>query len=293
MSAWASTIAPTLTQTEARELTDQIVDRLAQLVPLVKRAYEGRADRALGYANWHSYCAAELGGIRIPLADRPTVVTELRREGMSTRAIGSALGVDAKTVRNDLASSGEKSPVETVISLDGRQRPATQPKPEPVDEPETVIELWMSARRHGLKHHRILRGADELVCGRQVRTQGRLITGQLFDPAEVERLGSPCCSACSSTGEPEMPAGQAAGDRIVDSIEQKITATREQRETIFTAQRLAKTLPGSFLEEVGVIVAGSRAGADVITPALIAALRQAVDVLEAEMFGREALGGGR
>lgn len=286
MSAWASTIAPTLTQTEARELTDQIVDRLAQLVPLVKRAYEGRADRALGYANWHSYCAAELGGIRIPLADRPTVVTELRREGMSTRAIGSALGVDAKTVRNDLKSSGEKSPVETVMSLDGRERPATQPKSEPVDELETVIELWMSARRHGLKHHRILRGADELVCGRQVRTQGRLITGQLFDPAEVERLGSPCCSACSSTGEPEMPAGQAAGDRIVDSIEQK--------RAIAAARNAARTVAGDLLEDVNAIVAGSRAGAvDVITPALVAALRQAVDVLEAEMLGREALGGGR
>lgn len=96
MSGWVSSITATLTADEARSLTDQIAKKIAGLVPLVKRAYEGRADKALGYASWHAYCEAELGGIRIPLADRPAAVAELRGAGMSTRAIGSAIGVDPK-----------------------------------------------------------------------------------------------------------------------------------------------------------------------------------------------------
>lgn len=129
-----TTVAPTeLTRDEARALTDEIRSRVVDLLPRIKEAYDRRADRALGYSSWHEYCTAELEGMRIPLADRPAIVAELRQTGMSTRAIGAALGVDAKTVRNDLGSTGEISPVETVRSLDGRERPATQPaRPTPV-----------------------------------------------------------------------------------------------------------------------------------------------------------------
>ena len=57
----------------------------------------------------------------------------MAQAGMSTRAIGAAVGVDHKTVVNDhTASTGENSPVAgTVLSLDGRKRPSTRPAPEP------------------------------------------------------------------------------------------------------------------------------------------------------------------
>ena len=122
-----------LTADEARSLTGEIRGHLYRLVPLVKRAYYGRADQALGYASWQEYCAAEIGGVRIPLADRPAKVAELRSAGMSTRAIGAALGVSKGTVDNDLAqlaNSGQLPDVpERVVSLDGRDRPASRPDP--------------------------------------------------------------------------------------------------------------------------------------------------------------------
>lgn len=54
---------------------------------------------------------------------------ELRAEGMSTRAIGSALGIGKSTVDRDLGTvpSGTDEP-ERVTGLDGRERPATQPE---------------------------------------------------------------------------------------------------------------------------------------------------------------------
>jgi hypothetical protein len=71
----------------------------------------------------------ELSGIRIPLTDRPAAVAELRQNGMSTRAIGSALGISKDTVARELATvSGETvAHPEKVISLDGRERPAAMP----------------------------------------------------------------------------------------------------------------------------------------------------------------------
>jgi len=302
MSAWASsTVAASLTADEARHLTDLIVAKLNQLVPLVKRAYEGRADKALGYPSWHAYCAAELGGLRLPLADRPAAVAELRDAGMSTRAIGSALGVDAKTVRNDLAATGEQSPVEKVISLDGRERPATMPAKADI-EPDR---LWMSIRRKGLNHHLIPAGSDKTACDRWVGGdgKGRFDNGVLVGPENVAELESKRCPQCW----PEiatLPAGQSVGDRIVDSIEKtaKETApstssgqdlppappTPEQREQVYAARHTAKVITKSFVGQITTIIAGSRAGAsDVITPELIAELRLAIDVLEAELLDRE------
>lgn len=301
MSAWTSTIAPTLTRDEARELTDQIITALQKLVPLVKQAYAGRADKALGYASWHEYCASELGGLRLPLADRPAAVAKLREAGMSTRAIGSAIGVDAKTVRNDLdaiaEATGEKSPVGTVRSLDGRERPATMPTRR--DDAER---LWMSIRRKGLNHHLIPAGSDKTACDRFVGDRrgefGNGVVVSLAIAAELESKRCPQCWPEVAT----LPAGQDAADTILAEIDRQTEApstssgqdlppappvTPEQREQVFAARHTAKVITGSLVGQINTIVAGSRAGAsDVITPELIAALRRAVDVLEGELVGR-------
>ncbi|MFC7275276.1 hypothetical protein ACFQS1_14895 [Paractinoplanes rhizophilus] len=121
-----------LTTDEARELTAEIRRDLDGLLPKIKRAFEGRADKALGYDSWQAYCSAELSDVRVPVGSRPAMVAELRQSGMSQRAIGAALGVHHSTVAEDLKSTGGNPPVEPerVVSLDGRQRPAVQPKPE-------------------------------------------------------------------------------------------------------------------------------------------------------------------
>lgn len=61
---------------------------------------------------------------------RRSVVAELRAAGHSLRAIAGVVGVDPKTVRNDLdKSGGEGSPPERTTGADGKTYPATKPKP--------------------------------------------------------------------------------------------------------------------------------------------------------------------
>lgn len=117
-----------LDATEARALIDGMRRDVADLGERITTAYLGRAWIALGYPSWDRLCEAEFDGarLRLPREDRAEQVQSLRSAGLSTRAIGSALGVDPSTVRADLASAGNP-PVETVQSLDGRTRPATQP----------------------------------------------------------------------------------------------------------------------------------------------------------------------
>jgi hypothetical protein len=113
---------------EARSLTDKIKAHVSELLPLIKEAFERRADVALGYANWLDYCDTELRGLRLPVERRREAVTELREAGMSTRAIGAALGVSKDTVQRELSQVETVAQPGRVVSLDGRERPATQPK---------------------------------------------------------------------------------------------------------------------------------------------------------------------
>ncbi len=133
-----------LTEVEARTLTDDIKGRVSDLLPRIREAYYRRADKALGYGSWHEYCQRELDGLQLPVSDRPSAVAELRQEGMSTRAIGSALGVSQDTVRRDLAQLNDSVQLpERIVSLDGKERPATrpttvEPEPDAIDD----VPLW-------------------------------------------------------------------------------------------------------------------------------------------------------
>lgn len=129
---------------QARALLDRLNRSVAEVVDLIGKLYNGRAWEALGHSSWDALCKAEVSIPRLGRGERAEVVLELRSAGLSTRAIGAAIGVDQKTVVNDLATE-ENSSVglpDTVTSLDGRVRPATQPArraPEP--EPERQIEI--------------------------------------------------------------------------------------------------------------------------------------------------------
>jgi len=63
----------------------------------------------------------------------------MRQQGMSYREIGDKLGVDHKTARNDILSTGEYSPVDlpkVITGKDGKQRKATKPAPIRTDTDE-------------------------------------------------------------------------------------------------------------------------------------------------------------
>jgi protein gp37 len=124
----------------ARDITDRICISLTMSYDDLKVAYIGRAWIALGYEGWDAYTKAEfkkVGMVRLDPNQRREVVAELREAGMSTRAISSGLGISQSTVVNDLPTE-QKYSVEpaTVISLDGRERPAKQsPQDLPADVP--------------------------------------------------------------------------------------------------------------------------------------------------------------
>lgn len=138
---------------EARERVERVKAAVSQTREDLVALWRERAWLSLGYASWDDLCDAEFGvRLALPREERREAVAELRAEGMSTRAIGSALGVNQATVVRDLGSTDASASVDQparVTSLDGRERPATQPSrtapapaaPEPFDV-EPAIERY-------------------------------------------------------------------------------------------------------------------------------------------------------
>lgn len=112
---------------EARQRADRIRQGLGQIGPLILEAWQARDWEVLGYGSWQEYVIGELGGpLRLGRNERKAAVVELRQEGLSTRAIGGALGVDPMTVHRDLATVANATDAlpETITGLDGKVRPA-------------------------------------------------------------------------------------------------------------------------------------------------------------------------
>lgn len=142
---------------EAREILARVKAAVVDTLDDLTRLWRQRAWLALGYASWDALCDAEFGvRMALPRDERREAVAELRAEGMSTRAIGSALGVADQTVRADLGrvrevTQSDPSP-DRVTSLDGRERPATRPTPlppipAPPDPVEAIAESAADLRR--------------------------------------------------------------------------------------------------------------------------------------------------
>lgn len=100
---------------------------LEGLASAVAEAYRLRDWEHFGYETWADYVAS-FDILRLAAPERQLMAREMRDEGMSTRAIGTALGVDKGTVRNDL---GNNSPPAQVVGTDGKSYPATKPVPPP------------------------------------------------------------------------------------------------------------------------------------------------------------------
>jgi hypothetical protein len=96
----------------ARAITDRIRSAMGDLMAEVVKAYIGRVWVALGYQSWADYIKGEFNHapLWLPRDERKAVVELLRGQGMSTRAIGPAVGVDQATVVRDLSGDANASP---------------------------------------------------------------------------------------------------------------------------------------------------------------------------------------
>ena len=121
----------------------------------------------------------------LSLEQRREVVAALRSEGHSTRAIAKAVGVDPKTVRNDLGRTGDPSPVpDRVTGLDGKSRPATRPTAE-----EVADRLDGSTDPEG-EAQAILGTAEDVDEGIEESNESRrLPTPRKSDPPQKPDLG--------------------------------------------------------------------------------------------------------
>jgi transposase len=133
--------AAPLTESQAKTLDKRIrlivgniSDELDKLAGLIAQAKAGQIHVALGIKSWTAYLAdvAQIGWQ--DRADRRKIVALLSGEGMSQRAIASAVGVSKKTVQNDQAQVDTNYPPDNVIGLDGK---TYQHKPTPT---EAIIE---------------------------------------------------------------------------------------------------------------------------------------------------------
>ncbi|UMB67678.1 hypothetical protein [Mycobacterium paraterrae] len=113
----------------------------------VKRAYAGRVWLAMGYESWAEWSVSELGGVQLPALQRREVVVDLAESGMSQRAIASVVGVDQKTVSNDLRRE-ENSSRGTTKGLDDK---TYQRKREPLAKPQPQFDTALDTARTALE----------------------------------------------------------------------------------------------------------------------------------------------
>ena len=108
----------------AERLVQEIRVMDAELWEKMMDLYEGRAWIALGYSSWGELCDTEFkaNNFRIPREDRREIVMSMRERGMSTRAIGKAIGVGYDTVQREINATDRNRSVEEITGLDGRTR---------------------------------------------------------------------------------------------------------------------------------------------------------------------------
>jgi transposase len=108
-----------------RKAIRELRAKLAEAVDLLGELYDGRAWVALGLPSWQALCEQELPelGQLLTLAERQSLVVDLRQRGMSLRAAAAPAGVSAATAKTWTDNAGVQ--LATVTSLDGRVRPAS------------------------------------------------------------------------------------------------------------------------------------------------------------------------
>jgi transposase len=120
----AARAAAPLDVARVRKTIRDLRAKLTEAVALLGELYDGRAWVALGLPSWEALCAQELPelGQLLTLAERQSLVVDLRQRGMSLRAAAAPAGVSAATAKTWTDDAGVQ--LATVTSLDGRVRPA-------------------------------------------------------------------------------------------------------------------------------------------------------------------------
>lgn len=113
-----SAVMTILSERDAHRLTDRIkitvesIDNsLFKLRALLDEAQNSNAWQILGYKSWQAYLVDLFDRpLRLPTEKRREIVGYLSGEGLSQRAIAPLIGVDQKTVSNDLRREETSSP---------------------------------------------------------------------------------------------------------------------------------------------------------------------------------------
>lgn len=96
----------TLNPAVARARIDRIKVSVEATWHLIVEAYMARDWETLGYMSWDELCASEFGTsrLRLPREERAEVVSSLREQGLSLRAIASVTGDSLGTVQAEAAT---------------------------------------------------------------------------------------------------------------------------------------------------------------------------------------------
>lgn len=115
-----------------RLLVGTINENIAKLHDLVDEAKRGDVHVALGYSSWTAYLSDVFTvTVRLDRDQRRELVGYLSGEGMSQRAIADVVGVDQKTVSNDVRAREEfSSPDPTPAPVTGLDGKTYRPKPK-------------------------------------------------------------------------------------------------------------------------------------------------------------------
>jgi hypothetical protein len=139
---------PPLTKSAAKALdkkirtaSDKLTTNAEALWDLLEQAALGQIHEALEYPSWTAWMKDAVQFTPSDRVERKALAALMSGKGMSQRPIAGTLGVDQKTVSNDLAGTEENSSVKT--TLNGKtykpRKKVTDPAPsdEPLDVEET------------------------------------------------------------------------------------------------------------------------------------------------------------
>ncbi len=137
MSATTMTTSPQpLTEADARELTNQIAEGLADVHSLIVQAWEGRVWEPLGFETWDAWIDANFRGLQLrpPREQREEVVQSMREAGMSVRAISRATDLGVGTIHRASAGVPNGTTEQESTGLDGKSYAAKKPAHKKTDE---------------------------------------------------------------------------------------------------------------------------------------------------------------
>jgi len=142
---------PLIAADEALDRIERIRYSIETMREDLAALYLGRAWITLDLPNWDALCDHYFDGVRIalPRDQRREVVADLTESGLSSRAIGSALGVDKDTVVRDRKAPGVNTPPAkntTVTGLDGKSYRPTKPRQEAIEPEPAEPVMWRVPR---------------------------------------------------------------------------------------------------------------------------------------------------